>query len=292
MRESLRRFRYPAVYVLLAALCVSSTVSGRGLRDLGVASRLVLALTLPIERMVTLPVARIRQGWRELAALASAREENAELRERLAALREENLVYRETLVASERYQRLRSFRASREVSMVPANVVSRDVSPWFQSIVIDRGAGDGLQAGMPVVTDSGVVGMVMGTAPRASKVLLLIDPRSRIDAYVQRSRARGSVRGTASRGADFEHVLREEDVREGDLLLTSGLDSIYPKGLVVGEVGRTERKPYGLFQQARVAPAVDFRKLEEVFVILERRRLPSDEAFAQSGESLWSAAPP
>jgi rod shape-determining protein MreC len=158
-------------------------------------------------------------------------------------------------------------------------------------VIIDQGTAAGIRPGMPVVTDQGVVGVVSGTAPGASKVLLLIDPQSQVDAYVQRSRARGSVRGAKGRECSFEFVLRDEDLAVGDLLLTSGMGEIFPKGLVIGHVTHVERQPYGLFQEAQIKPAVDFGKLEEVFVILERRELPGAEAFSPADESLWPAAP-
>ena len=292
MSGFLNRFRYFLTYALMAALCVAALASGYDPRDLGLASRLIMKLTLPIERMVSFPIEEAKDGLRALAELTRVHSENLELRGKVAALREENLRYREDLVSSERYQRLRSFQVNQEIAMAPANVVHRDPSSWFRSVVIDQGGDSGLRAGMPVITDSGVVGVVSSVAPDASKVLLLIDPQSRIDAYVQRSRARGSVRGTSNREADFEYVLRGDDVLEGDLLLTSGLGSIYPKGLLIGAVQDVESQPHGLFQRVRVAPAVDFQRLEEVFVLLERRQLPPEEAFVQSGEGLWPERAP
>jgi rod shape-determining protein MreC len=290
--ELLRRFRYPLAYLLLAALCVIAMVSERKPAPLGLASRALVALTLPLERMVTLPVHEARGWWDELVVLVQVREENDRLRQRLARLEEENLQYREAIVSSERFQRLAGFRESHEVPMVPANVVHQDLSPWFRSVIIDQGTGAGIRPGMPVVTDQGVVGVVSGTAPGASKVLLLIDPQSHVDAYVQRSRARGSVRGAKGRECSFDYVLRDEDLAVGDLLLTSGMGEVFPKGLVIGHVTSVERRPYGLFQEAQIKPAVDFGKLEEVFVILERRELPADADFSSADESLWQAPPP
>jgi rod shape-determining protein MreC len=175
--------------------------------------------------------------------------------------------------------------------MVPANVIHQDLSPWFQSLIIDQGAAAGIRPGMPVITDSGVVGLVAGTTPGASKVLLVIDPQSRVDAYVERTRARGTVRGTSGQQCDFEYVLRHENIEEGDLLLTSGLGTVYPKGLVVGRVASVDRKTSGLFLGAKITPAVDFTRLEEVFVILEQRQIPSEESFSAADEGLWPAAP-
>jgi rod shape-determining protein MreC len=143
---------------------------------------------------------------------------------------------------------------------------------------------------MPVITDEGLVGVVVGTTPRAAKVLLTIDLQSRVDAYVQRTRARGTLRGTSRQTCEFEYVLRDDDVREGDLLLTSGLGDLFPKGLVVGRVTKVERQPYGLFQRAEVKTAVDLQRLEEVFVLLQQPELPAEEAFSEPGAEpgLWT----
>lgn len=287
MSDLLNRFRYPLTYMLLLALCVISLASRKGPVDLGLGSRLLLRLTVPLAEMVTLPVREARGIWDEYVAVLGVREENETLLRTIGRLEEENLRFREAIVASERFESLAEFQERREVPMVPANVIAQDLSRWFQSVVIDRGAESGVRAGMPVITGSGVVGVVAGTTPEAAKVLLVIDLQSRVDAYVQRSRARGTVRGRSEEPCEFDYVLREDDVREGDQLLTSGLGGVYPKGLVVGTVASVERKPYGLFQTVRVAPAVDFRKLEEVFVILEQREQPADEAFGAEESELW-----
>ena len=290
MGEILRRFRYPLTYLLLASLCVLGMVSAHGPRQMGVASRALIAITLPLQRMVTVPVDEARGWWDGLVELVQVREQNDSLRQRIARLEEENLQYREAIVSSERFQRLAGFRSSHDVPMVPANVVHEDLSTWFQSVIIDQGTTAGIRPGMPVINDMGVVGIISGTTPTNAKVLLLTDPQSHVDAYVQRSRARGRVRGDAARAATLDNVLREEDVQVGDLLLTSGLGAVFPKGLVIGHVSEVERQPYGLFQVARVAPAVDFARLEEIFVILERRDLPDGDAYETDDESLWRPA--
>ncbi len=265
--------------------------SRKGPAELDWASELVLAITLPIERTVTFPIREGRKLWRDYISLVDVRNDNSRLRESVSLLREENLQYREAIVSSERFQRLADFRAQREVPMVPANVVAQDLSAWFQSVMIDQGSTSGIRPGMPVITDEGVVGVVDGTTPSASKVLLIADPKSWLDTYVQRTRARGTVHGRSGRLCDFDYVLREEDVVVGDLLLTSGLGAVYPKGLIVGRVAEVEKKPYGLFQTARVEPTVDFRQLEEVFVILEQRKLPAAADFTVNDPGLWPEIP-
>lgn len=291
MSEQLRRYAYPLIYLLFASLSAIGMASQRGPADIGFAPRLVLNLTLPLERMVALPVQELRDLWGDYVALVGVREENGRLQGQLARLEDENHQYREAILSSERFQKLSSFRAQREIPMVPANVIHQDLSPWFQSLIIDQGAAAGIRPGMPVITDSGVVGMVSGTTPGAAKVMLMIDPQSRLDAYVERTRARGTVRGAASPDCDLDYVLRQESVEEGDLLLTSGMGGVYPKGLRVGRIATVDRKTSGLFLAAKVAPAVDFARLDEVFVILELRQIPEEHAFSSADEGLWPEPP-
>jgi rod shape-determining protein MreC len=291
MSELFARFRYALTYLSIAALCVISITSRQAPIEMSVGSRWMLRAGTPLQRMVTLPLGAARDLWTRYVAVLDAARENLRLREQLARLEEENLQYREEIVASERFQRLAGFRARRDVPMVPANVVAHDLSPWFRSVIIDQGAAAGIEAGMPVITDLGLVGVVAGTTPREAKVLLMIDLQSRVDAFVQRTRARGTVRGRSREECDLEYLPRDADVREGDVLLTSGVGELYPKGLVVGRVVSLERKPWGLFQRAEVKPAVDFQRLEEVFVLLERRELPPDESFSSEGSELWADAP-
>ena len=287
MAELLRRFSYPITYVFLAAFCVIGISSGREQGDLGIGPRVLFSLTVPLERVVSFPVREVRTLWKDYFALVQVRHENADLRQRIANLEEQNLQYEEAIVSSERFQRLAAFRTRNEVQMVPANVVAQDLSPYFRSVVIDQGSSAQITPGMPVLTDSGVVGVISGTTGSAAKVLLVTDPQSRVAGYVQRSRARGTVRGLSRDDCDFEYVLREEDVQPGDLVLTSGLGDVYPKGLVIGHVGPVERRPYGLFQRASIEPAVDFHRLEEVFVILDKRKVPRDAEFVAESEELW-----
>ncbi len=288
MSELLGRFRYPVTYVLLSCVCLVGMTLRRDPHPLGWGSSAILALTLPLERMVALPVREVRDLWHEYVDLVGVRERNEILAARVHRLEEENLRFREAMVSVERLQRLTGFRDRRDLPMVAANVVGRDLSAWFRSVIIDQGETAGIRPGMAVITDAGVVGVVSGTTRGAAKILSIVDPQSRVDAYIQRSRAGGMVRGASSDEVYFDYALREEDVRIGDRLLTSGLGAVYPKGILVGQVSRVESQPYGLFQKVFVEPAVDLGKLEQVFVILEKRDLPDPEEFAAPDENLFT----
>jgi rod shape-determining protein MreC len=120
---------------------------------------------------------------------------------------------------------------------------------------------------MAVVSPLGVIGQVVAVTSRSAKVLLLTDPNSGVDAFVQRSRARGIVSGSLDYGPIMKYVKRSEDVKEGDRLITSGLDGVFPKGLLVGTITKVNKKNFGLFQYVEVALAVDPSEIEEVLVV-------------------------
>jgi hypothetical protein len=120
---------------------------------------------------------------------------------------------------------------------------------------------------MAVVCADGVVGRIASVSPHASRVLLISDHNSGVDALVQRTRARGILEGTLSGMASLKYVKPSEGLEVGDLVVTSGLDGIFPKGLRLGRVVGVTRRESGLFQLAEVVPFVDFSKLEEALIL-------------------------
>ena len=275
MRDMLYRLRVPILFGTILLLSLVSMHADRdsraeGTGELGFASGLVLDVTVPLQKMIAAPVDLVRDTWQRYVALVDLRHENDALRAQLTALREENLQFREALVASGRLKRIAEMRDEFETPMLPMEVVGQDVSPWFRSILLDRGSSNGVRAGMPVVTDAGVVGLVTATSDNAGRTMLLLDRQSALDGIVQRSRARGIVRGRGNDRLEFEFVVGGADVEVGDVVLSSGLDGVYPKGLRVGEVEEVVTSSYGLTQRAILKPAVDFGRLEQVFVVLWR----------------------
>ncbi len=198
------------------------------------------------------------------------RAENRRLRRRITEIESENLQFREALVSSGHLARVASMRDEIEIPMLPAEVVGLDVAPWFRSVLVDRGALHDVQPGHPVITHEGVVGVVTATSKHAAKTMLLQDRQSAVDALVQRSRARGVLRGIGRDRLEFEFVVRSADVVVGDEVVTSGLGGIFPKGLQLGRV--TELRDAGgrLTRIGVIEPAVDLGQLEQVFVMLRR----------------------
>ena len=155
-----------------------------------------------------------------------------------------------------------SFRRS-----VSATVIGHSASTWFQSITINKGTKHGVRKGMAVISPGGIVGQIWEVATRSSKVLLVTDHNSGVDVIAQRTRARGIVSGSLDEGPVMEYVTRIENIREGDRLITSGLDDIFPKGQLVGTVDKVKKNTYGLFQHVGVRLAVDPERIEEVLVV-------------------------
>jgi rod shape-determining protein MreC len=151
---------------------------------------------------------------------------------------------------------------------VAARVVDRSRTSLFKMILINKGTADGLRVGLPVLSEQGVVGRIIETAWHASQVLLLIDENSNIDALIQRSRAQGILQGAGAAGCNLKYISRVEEVQVGDVVLSSGLAGVFPKGLLIGVVTGASRKGEGLFQKIDVAPAVDFGKVEEVLALI------------------------
>ena len=201
--------------------------------------------------------------------LTSARTEIDDLQARVDELERENEELRE--IESE-YQLLQSLfnRASQapNIERLIATVIGRDPSPTVQSILVDRGKGDGVQVGMPVESARGVVGQVFRTTNDAAQIVLISDSASSIPVRLGSSRATGLLRG-GGLGAPMviDWIDLKHEIAVGEVVLTSGLGGKFPQDMIIGRVSEVDRSEAELFQRAFVQPAVDFAALEMVFVI-------------------------
>ncbi len=275
MPDLLKRIGAPLVVALLILLTIVSMVMDRrslaqGGRALPWWQAAMLEITAPVERIVSAPIDATRGFFTDYVDLIGVRAENRRLRRRIAEIEAENLQFREALVASGHLARVASMRDEIEIPMLPAEVVGLDVAPWFRSVLVDRGEQHGVEPGHPVITHDGVVGVVTATSGHAAKTMLLLDRQSSVDALVQRSRARGVVRGVGRDRLEFEFVVRGSDVAIGDEIVTSGLGGVFPKGLAIGRVAELREAGGRLTKIAVVDPAVDLGRLEQVFVMLRR----------------------
>ena len=199
--------------------------------------------------------------------LTGYKSENEKLRKRIQQLEIERNQLLEAEATNQRLQQLLEFRSRLPSGSVTASVIADSASSWFKSCLLDKGSADGVRKGMAVVTPLGVVGQVVAVTGRTAKVLLLTDANSGVDVLVQRTRARGIVSGSLDNGTTLKYVKRSEDIQEGDRLVTSGLDGIFPKGIMVGTAIKVRKQTLGLFQYIEIMPAVSLTRTEEVLIV-------------------------
>jgi len=233
------------------------------------ADKIILAAIAPFQGGVTASVDFCEHVWDHYFWLLSTRQEYDRLRQRLERVEAERSHYVETLHTCQRLRRLLGMKEDLTYSSLAAQVVGVDPSGWFHSILIDVGTREGVSKGMPVVVPRGIVGRVVKSSFAHSKVMLMIDRSSAIDALVQRTRARGIVEGKTAEYCLLKYALRKDAIQVGDVVISSGLDGVFPKGLRIGAVKKVAKSPAGIFQSVDIEPFVDFAKLEEVLVITE-----------------------
>ncbi len=266
--RSRRRAGLLAFLVLAVGVLLSLQVRTPERRQLGVLGHLILDLLMPFQEAFAHIADAAAGPWRALNEIGQLRTENAQLRAEVERLRRELAQLGEVSAEVKRLRKLLGFRSSMPHATVTARVVARDPSRWYTTLTIDRGLRDGLRRNDAVVTADGLVGRVLEVYATAARVLLLTDPRSAVGVVVQTSREPGLVEGDGTELLRLRYLSRSAGLREGDLLVSSGLGGVFPRGLMVGTVVSVSRPVGALFQEAVVRPAADLARLEEVLVIV------------------------
>lgn len=252
---------------LLVALVLFSLNVPRN-REANFIERGVMNLFAPVLKPFAHASGVVENIWDGYISLVNVRRENVRLHAAIKELNSRLTAGEEALLENQRLENLLDMKESIKPPTVGAIVVGEDVSSWFRTLVIDSGSSSGLKVGMAVVAAEGVVGQVVKVAASTSRVLLLTDHASGIAATIQRSRARGVVKGKGEGLCSLEFTTREEDVKVGDLVVTSGIGGVFMKGLPIGEVTMVKRGQYGIFQTVTIRPSVNIAHLEEVLVVL------------------------
>jgi rod shape-determining protein MreC len=268
----LARFRTIWVWVILAGLTLTLLSSNSDRKHTwNSAEKVMIELTAPFQKLVQGTMLFTKGIWLNYFYLVDLRKENNALKNELDSLRMENSRYREWIATRERLEELLRFKAMGDWPAVGAQVIGRDPAGWFRSVMIDKGTADGIRLDMPAVDGRGVVGRVIAVSKNYSKILLIIDQNSAVDCLIQRSRDRGILKGTSTEVCKLDYVGRTGDALEGDMVVTSGLGGVFPKGLPVGRILKVKESPGELFKDVDLEPLVNFSKLEEVLVILKER---------------------
>jgi rod shape-determining protein MreC len=264
-----QRTRYLFLVVILGhILLISAQVNSHS--GVPVLEAVTFGIFSEVQRAASSVVSGWRNGWSGYIGLRHAHAENQELKRQLA---EAQIAMQAQQALADRARSLEQLLALRErvkVETTAAAVIGAtppSPTPDFRTVTIDKGTREGLRPDMAVVAPLGVIGRIVVPAVRSAKVQLLIDRNAAAGALIERSRAQGVVVGTGDERLRMEYVSEVADVAVGDIVVTSGIDGIYPKGFVIGRVDAVE-KSGSTFKRISVRPAVDFLSLEEVLVII------------------------
>ena len=269
MKILTERWKPIALFLFLSLLAlVLTTVKTRVAPQTSFFEAMVLSVVHPLQEGVSGALRIVQNIWNDYVNLIQVRGENVRLRQQVTELQGALHQYREAYLQQQRVRELLTFRTLSFPNAVPAEVVGIDPSQWSEAITINKGTKHGVQKDVAVVTQHGLVGRTIEVGPHYATVLLITDRRSAVDALVQRTRARGIVVGRSRLLSELRYVDFQEDIRVGDPIISSGFGEVYPKGLLIGTVRSVHQKPYGLFHDVEIQPAVDLVKLEEVLVLV------------------------
>jgi rod shape-determining protein MreC len=238
-----------------------------------------------VQRGTMTGVDQVRGVWSGYVDLRDVQAENEALKRELQTLQIRLQEERAQAQRAENFRQLLELRARAGVDTVAAEVIAGPATIEFRDMTIDKGNADGVARDMAVISPAGVVGRVHLTSPRAARVQMLIDLNAATGAMIERTRAQGLVVGQGS-ALRMDYVPATADVRQGDLVVTSGIDKIYPKGFVVGTVESVDVEDAGTFLEIVVRPSVDFSRLEEVLVVTTPPPAITAEQIAKEAEAI------
>jgi rod shape-determining protein MreC len=231
-------------------------------------SRVILSPLVSAQTWVSTRFMALQAYLTEPREVAELRQRNVELEAEVAQLRTQIIELQQQLSEYRILSALLEFaRAYPQYEYIGASVIGRDPSPFVKYIHINRGSDDGIQRGMPVVTQQGLVGRVSKVTASAALVQLITDPGVTVNVRLEPSRAEAKLAGSITGDIELDLIPQDANVQPGDLVLTSGLGGNYPPDILIGQITGVRKQDYDLFQSASIQPVVDFDQLEIVLVI-------------------------
>lgn len=260
------------VIILLSSILLISfalmTIDVRRGKDSILFESLILWVVSPIQTLYTNTANSISDVIDRYFFLVGVSQENERLKKEIESLVKQSNDLLERLFLEQRVSKLIEYQETDQRKSLVASVIGRDATQWSKVVFINKGTDHGVRENLAVVSDAGIIGHVIQSAGQSSKVLLIVDSRSAVDALFQESRIQGVVAGTGGETCDMNFVPITAEVKVGDKVLSSGMGGIFPKGLVAGEVSSVIKKKEGLFQEIKIKPSADLSRLEEVLVLL------------------------
>jgi rod shape-determining protein MreC len=268
---SRKMFIFMGVALFIAVTFTVITMTSRQSLPVSSLERVAISVTSPFQLLVTKTIGFTESIWRTYFMTVLAVKENVELKARLSQAMENKNRYEEMEQENSRLKKFVNFTSSVPDTYVAAQVIARDPSPWFKTIMIDKGDADGVIKGSPVLVSEGIVGQIIKVSSYYSRVLLITDRNSAVDALVQNTRVRGMVKGNNQDKCTFVYALRTDEIRPGEMIVSSGLDQVFPKGLKIGRILDVKKTHSQLFQDITIETSVDFDKLEDVLVFINAK---------------------
>jgi rod shape-determining protein MreC len=263
-----KRNRIVIVSLLILLFSLHLVLTDKRATHRGVLIKDILAVALsPVQNAMLGTYNAVSGVVNDYVFLVALKKENDSLKNTVQSLSQENNRLLEETRLGERLKETLDYKEDAPFETVVAGIRAFNMDLWSRTVTIDKGAGEGIKKDMAAITPMGVVGRVIEVNPHTSRVLLSTDPRSNIEAIVQRTRVKGVVEGNGADGLTLKYVRQLDDVTLGDRIVTSGFSGLFPKGLVIGEVTRIEKGADNFFKDIRVDPGVEFKKLEEVLLV-------------------------
>jgi len=254
----------------------------------------VTAIT-PFEKVLVWTQTSLSDIWHNYFYLRGVRAENRELKQEIERMRIEQARMSQDADQARRLQALLAFKEQFISQTMAAQVIGSSGSEQSRALYIDKGEGDGIRPDMAVITADGIVGKILRVYGSTSLVLLINDQTSGVGAILEKSRLQGILRGTAGGEVALDKVMSDEQVPSGELVLTSGGDRIFPKGLPIGRVMRVS-PPKGSepFLNIQVKASANLSKLEEVLIVTkidERQAAPDQHGPLRAADILAERLP-
>ncbi len=251
-----------------------------------IAGKWLLILYTPVAKAFDKTTSGVASFFSGFTELRGAKEENTRLKSEIEQLIAERDSAREEASKLKSLEEQFAMPPRPQYPVLAANVISRNPKVWFKTLYLDRGTLDGVRRNMPVATPQGIVGRVISVGPNYSQVQVITDTAAGAGAMLQTSRTMGVLSGTGTNRCDLKGISDALTVQAGDIVVTTGLDRIYPKGLVIGTVERIESDPNGPWHKITVVPTARVDSLEQVLIYLvEEKRLDAGEAPSRRAES-------
>lgn len=269
------------VIILATLLFISITLLGSNLKkreSISFAENAALTILSPFQEAVEWMVTSVYGVWDRYIYLVDLKDENARLKNLSDKLVFENLLLVERLKSYQRLDSLLAFPSLNETPFEAAQVIGRDPTDRSKILILNKGAKHGIAANMPVVTHRGVVGRIVSAGWSSSKTLLITDVRSAVDGIAQETRDSLVAVGANSPSLEVKYLSFNSKAKNGDIVISSGLGGIFPKGLLIGTLENVSPVSGSLFLSARLRPAEDFGRLEEALIL---KRLPLEEQKAE-----------